>query len=100
MDNTLQGLAGGQSTKSIEEYTARRAILDKKWDECTADEKLVKVREELGELGYNTTALRALEERVAQLELHTHAGDKIVVPLNSNKSSLNGAGAMRRNNLL
>lgn len=97
---TGNNVAGGQ-TISNDEYKKRMAILNKTWDECTVEEKLEKVREELIQLGYNTNRVNNLEVEITKLKDHDHKDGKVVIALSNN--ALNGtgylSGASRRNNL-
>ncbi len=90
------------SSISNEDYKKRIELQNKKWADCSVEEKLEKVREELIQLQYNTTAIHNVSNEVQKLKEHTHADGKVVIPLNSN--ALNGLGysaglASRPNNL-
>ena len=90
----------GQSLNN-DEYKNLMTVMNKKWDECTDAERVIKLREECKQLQYNTNRISMLEERVRALEVHSHADGKVVTPIDSNRSALGGGmvGASRQNNL-
>lgn len=94
-------VAGKPNSK--EEYMRLREALDKAWADCSVEEKLDKVREELMQLGYNTAAIRNVETEVAKLKEHSHdLQGKVVIAINSNAINFHSSGAalaQRRNNL-
>ena len=78
------------------------ALLEKPWADCSVEEKLEKVKEELIQLGHMSWSISNLQHEVSKLREHDHKDGKIVVPLNG--SALNGVGSLngitsRRNNL-
>lgn len=94
--------ASSPISNSNEEHKKRLAILEKPWADCSVEEKLDKVREELVQLGHITWSISNLQNEVAKLKEHDHKDGKVVIPLNANV--LNGLGsigglAQRRNNL-
>lgn len=102
MSHTISGTNAADAQKSIEAYETRRAILEKSWDACSAEEKLEKVREELQQLGHLLQSVNNIYLEIAKLKEHDHKDGKIVIPLNT--SALNGFAAIgglasRRNNL-
>lgn len=75
-------------------------ILNKKWDECTDAERIVKLREEARQMQYMVNRVVALEAQVRALELHSHADGKVVVPVSNNQGSGLGMVGASRQNLL
>jgi hypothetical protein len=98
--NPISGTVSG--TISNEDYKKRMAILEKPWTDCSVEEKLEKVKEELVELGHMSWSINNLQSEITKLKEHDHKDGKIIVPLHA--SALNGLGsirglASRRNNL-
>ena len=62
------------------------ANLTKKWDECSVEEKLEKIRNELRELRYGIGRINQVEETIRELQNHEHSeSGKMLVPLNTNR---------------
>lgn len=82
------------STQSIsnEDYKKRVAMLEKPWADCSVEEKLEKIREELTQQSHMSWSINNLQNEVSKLKEHNHKDGKVVVPLNSN--SLNGVGSI------
>lgn len=74
------------------------STLTKNWDDCTVEEKLEKVREELRQLGHLTNRVTNLDICQNKLMKHTHADGKVVVPIEDNSTMYAGVTS-RRNNL-
>lgn len=81
------------------DYKKQMEILDKKWVDCTVEEKLEKVREELIHLGHNTNRVNNIDMEIAKLRNHSHQDGKVVIPMTDNNNGLGYAGVSRRNNL-
>lgn len=100
MENTPT--IGSINKVGMDAYMARQAILNKNWDDCSVEEKLEKVKEELIQLGHMSYSINNISLDVQKLKDHTHAEGKVVIPLNS--TAFNGlaspsGGASRKNNL-
>lgn len=55
--------------------------VSKKWDECTADEKIEKLKYEAQQMQYLSTTVSRLEETLRRYEQHGHIDGKVVVPM-------------------
>lgn len=77
------------------------AVLNKKWDECTDAERIMKLREECRGMQYLTNRIYALEAEIAKLREHSHVDGKVVVPMQPNHGGvlMGGGIASQRNNL-
>lgn len=89
--------------KSVsQQWEIEMKLREKKWDECTIDEKTEKLRLEYRNFDYLNNSLGRALERLESLERHTHSDrtGEITIPYNI-RHSLNAAGAMigRKNNL-
>jgi hypothetical protein len=86
---------------SNEDYKKRMEILEKPWADCSVDEKLEKIKNELIELSHMSWSINNLQNEIAKLKEHDHKDGRIIIPIN--RSALNGLGSIgsvsRRNNL-
>lgn len=66
-----------------------------KWDNCTIEEKLEKLRDEIRAFNYTNTAVASLRDDVEKLGEHSHTvkGD-IHIPFKQNYKSSNSVGRM------
>ena len=98
----MNQVPSGFSPLSSEDYKKRQAILDKPWKDCSVEDKLEKVREELIQLGHMSWSINNLQTEIAKLKEHDHKDGKLVLPLNAvalNTLGTLGGLASRRNNL-
>lgn len=65
--------------------------LQKKWDDCTTDEKLDKLRAEIGDLRYMS---QRIENDVESLREHSHIDGKVSVPFKKTYGGNSGVSRM------
>jgi hypothetical protein len=94
MNPTTSGQIGGAIKQNIELISLR----NKKWDECSSEEKVEKLRAEMRELNYLSTNVTNLRMQVEALEEHAHADGKVVIPVKTPNKLLGGL-AYRQSNL-
>lgn len=92
------GVSGKVMTN--EDYKKLQLILSKPWIECSAEEKLEKVREELVQLNYMSNRIAELSSQISQLMQHSHLDGKLVAPLHGGLNGLVGTTTPSRRNYL
>ncbi len=100
MNPTTSGTVAGAIGN--EDYKKRMAILEKPWTDCSVEEKLEKLKEELIQLGHMSWSINNLQNEITKLKEHDHKDGKIIIPLNASApNALGSIGglASRRNNL-
>jgi len=90
----------GATNKSIEDHIKLRATLEKKWDDCTTEEKLEKIRAELRDFRYLTNRVCNVEGHIERLKEHSHQDGKIVIPLKELEKHSGLAGLAQRTDYL
>lgn len=66
------------------EKTLGQIGIMKKWDECTADEKIEKLRQEAQQMQYLSNRISQLEATLRDYQQHNHVDGRVVVPLQTN----------------
>jgi hypothetical protein len=71
--------------------------LFKKWEECSLEEKLDKLRAEIREFRYTSQSVNQIREEIESLREHTHVEGKVQIPFKRNYNG--GTACSRMDNL-
>ena len=82
------------SQKNVGTALGQLGVIQKPWAEQTTEEKLESVRLEIRDFNYFTNRIVELENKIYQLENHSHTNDgkvSVAISLVNNRGTLNGA---------
>ena len=89
------------SQKNVGTALGQLGVIQKPWAEQTTEEKLESVRLEIRDFNYLTSRIVELENKIYQLENHSHTNDgkvSVAISLVNNRGNLNGASRYSRLN--